>query len=140
MIENGRRKEKSNYPNTICLLLFFFLLLGCAFDLANIKPTPTDFIACENDCESFTVSEEILLDNLPCGYNRTIKKDARWKQTGITLEGMVYKPVETCFTIECSNVFEAYLVIKDNMIIGFYLPVEDGFVPNKKPAQITMQE
>jgi hypothetical protein len=110
--------------------------MGCAFDLANIKPTTTEFMTCENDCKSFTVTEEIQLDNLPCGYNRTIKNGTRWRQTGKIPEGMVFKPVDTCFTIECSNVFEAYLVMNKEMIVGFYLPVEKGFVPNKKPVQI----
>jgi hypothetical protein len=138
MIENERCKEMHSFPNLLHSLLFLSFLVGCAFDLVNIKPTPTDFIACENNCESFIVTEEVKLDSLPCGFNRIIKKDTRWKQTGKIPDGVVFKPVETCFTIECSNVFEAYLVIRENMIIGFYLPVEKGFVQNKKPTKITI--
>ena len=119
--------------------IFHIFVSGCAFDLANIKPIPTEITPCKTNCESFTISEDVFLDNISCGYNRKLKQGSEWICTGYIPEGPVYKPVNSCFTIECSNVFEAYLVLRKKTIIGFYLPVEDGFVPIKKPAQLHTQ-
>lgn len=127
----------------LCLLIIlnigFYLFVGCAFDLANIKPTPTEIVHCKNDCVSFIISKDVYLENISCGYSRTIKKGSEWIHTGDIPQGHVYKPVNTCFTIECSNVFEGYLVIVDKSIVGFYLPVEKGYVPIKKPVTIITQ-
>ena len=127
----------------VCLIAVSLIgicnLGGCAFDLANIKPTPTEIVRCKNDCVSFTVSEEIVLDNVFCRYDRTIEKGSKWVHIGDIPEGPVYKPMNTFLTIECSNVFEGYLVLNNKSIKGFYLPVEKGYVPIKKPVILLTQ-
>ena len=50
--------------------------------------------------------------------------------------GNVYKPLNQCLTIECSNIFEAYLVMNGNMLNGFYLPVENGYVALDSPVEL----
>jgi hypothetical protein len=39
-------------------------------------------------------------------------------------------------TVECSNVFEAYLVVATGQLVGFYLPVEKGFVSLPEPISL----
>jgi hypothetical protein len=51
-------------------------------------------------------------------------------------QGEVFKPLDQCLTVECSNVFEAYLVVQNHQLTGFYLPVQDGFVPLKGPVDL----
>jgi hypothetical protein len=76
---------------------------------------------------------------MPCGYKRKLKKDSEWKMVGSIAEGNVYKPINQCFTVECSNVFEAYLVVNENSLEGFYLPVEDGFVALEKSVEMAFE-
>ena len=118
------------------IITFSILLISCAFDLAHVKYNPTVLVSCTENCPTFIIENDIFLNNLPCGYNRKIKKDSEWKMLGSIKEGKVFKPLNQCFTIECSNVFEAYLVLDGDNIIGFYLPVEDGFVILDKPVAI----
>lgn len=121
------------------LIIFLSFPMSCAFDLANIKPSSTTIIPCNSNCGSFIIAEEVELNNLTCGYNRTIKQGTKWIKFGEIPEGDIYRPVDTCFTIECSNVFEAYLVLNKETILGFYLPVEKGFVPIKEPTKLITQ-
>jgi hypothetical protein len=139
MVHNNGWMLLKNVPFVALLIILNIFSIGCAFDLANIKPAPAEITPCTTNCRSFTLSEDVLLDNISCGYKRTIKQGSKWVCTGHIPEGPVYKPVNTCFTIECSNVFEAYLVLREKTVIGFYLPVENGFVPIKKPVELLIQ-
>lgn len=112
---------------------------GCAFDLAHVNYQPATFSTCSENCPDLTIATEQQLTKLPCGYQRTLKKDSKWSMVGKIQAGNVYKPLNQCFTIECSNVFEAYLVMNGNTLSGFYLPVEDGYVELDKPVELEIK-
>jgi hypothetical protein len=124
------------------IMIFFgamtssIIFIGCAFDLAHVKYNPAILTECSEDCQTFILREELVLNNLPCGYKRTLKENSEWAMVGSIESGDVYKPLNQCLTIECSNVFEAYLVLNGHNIKGFYFPVEDGYMALKKPIQI----
>jgi hypothetical protein len=65
-----------------------------------------------------------------------VRKGARWNTVGTLAEGIVYKSPDQALTIECSNVFEVYLVVARLRLVGFYLPVEKGFSPLGEPIQL----
>lgn len=136
LLPSRHRQHRLMKSMLVIFLPGALLLMSCAFDLANIHPTPITLAPCTQNCETITVTEDVALTNISCGYDRTIKKDSKWRLAGEVLEGEVYKPVNTCFTIECSNVFEAYLVLRENSIVGFYLPVERGFVHLGTPTPL----
>ena len=50
-----------------------------------------------------------------------------WRQTGVIPDGDVYKIENRVFTVEARHVHEAYLVVRDRSLVGFYLPVEQAF-------------
>jgi len=66
------------------------------------------------------------------GYERLIKAGSLWEYVGSISKGHVYKSANSIFTIEGSNVHEAYLVIQDGRLTGFYLPVERVFSEAKQ--------
>jgi hypothetical protein len=53
-------------------------------------------------------------------------------------EGVVYRSRDQTLTVECSNVFEAYLVVAGQRLVGFYLPVEKGFSPLGEQIQLAV--
>ncbi|MBI4621432.1 MAG: hypothetical protein HY739_14955 [Desulfobacterales bacterium] len=110
------------------MLASSFLLTGCAFDLAHVSFTPTQFAQRAEGDKSFTLKESIHITEAPCGYDRTLRQDTRWDLIGRISEGDIYKSRDQVLTVECSNVHEAYIVVLDGSIVGFYLPVEKGFV------------
>jgi len=107
-------------------ILAVLLLTGCAFDLAHVSFTPAQLAAQADANRSFTLKEAVDI-SAPC-YNRTLRKDTRWDLVGRIPEGEVFKSKDQAMTVECSNVHEAYLVVSKGSLVGFYLPVEKGFV------------
>lgn len=109
------------------ILYSIFLISACAFDLANVKYQPTQFIAVQDVNKIMKLKDNVSITGASC-YERTLRKWSKWQLTGSTKEGDVYKPLDQILTLECSNVHEAYLVVAGRDIVGFYLPVEKGFV------------
>lgn len=75
--------------------------------------------------------------NLDTGFQRTIAAGSRWQLAGNIAQGAVYQPVGTVLTVEGAHIHEAYLVIEQNAVVGFYLPAERGFSPLKQRSAIT---
>jgi hypothetical protein len=115
------------------------IFVACAFDLAHVKYKPAVLSTCPENCPDFTMASEKQLTNLPCGYHRTLKQNSRWCMVGKIDAGDVYKPSSQCLTIECSNVYEAYLVMNGRVLNGFYLPVEDGYVALDNPIELEIK-
>lgn len=112
--------------------LFFLLLIpalaNCAFDIAHVSSSPAQFIPSLQTGTLLTLTDEVKIADAPCGYARTLEKNSRWELCGAVVEGKVYKPLDQVFTVECSHVYEAYLVVEEEYLAGFYLPVEGTFV------------
>jgi hypothetical protein len=121
------------------MLLGFMLLTGCAFDLMDVRYAPARFEQSREEAErSFVLAEEVPLRGAPCGYSRTLRKGSHWKRVGALPQGDVFKPEDQVLTLECSNIFEAYLVVSKKQLVGFYLPVEKGFVEAADPLNLPM--
>lgn len=80
---------------------------------------------------------EIKLDT---GYTRTLPDKSAWKSIGTLPQGTVYRPIGTIFTIEGRQVHEAYLVIRDKTLVGFYLPGEQNYSPLTNAVPLKLGE
>ena len=125
-------------PVVFVLLLSSFFLAGCAFDLAHVSFTPTPFAPRTDTNQSFALRETIDITSAPC-YRRTLRQDTKWDLVGTISEGDVYKSRDQVLTVECSNVHEAYLVVSEGSLVGFYLPVEKGFVKISNSIKLPMK-
>jgi hypothetical protein len=114
-----------------CLLL---LLAACAASVravpAQLAPLPSGSSARE-----MTIAAPVLIE-LSTGYRRQLAAGSRWREAGSVREGTVYMPVGTVFTIEGRDVHEAYLVVRDGFLQGFYLPAEGRYSPLQQPISI----
>lgn len=81
----------------------------------------------------FTAPLEI---RLPTGYGRQIPASSRWLPAGRLSEGHVYRPVDLVFSIEGQQVHEAWLVVRNGVLQGFYLPAEARFSLLDPPVQL----
>lgn len=77
---------------------------------------------------------------LETGYTRTLSAGSRWQRVGTVPQGVVYRPIGTIFTIEGRQVHEAYLVIADQRLVGFYLPGEQAYSSLSTAVSITTGE
>jgi hypothetical protein len=125
--------------NRLALLSLFIpiLLIGCAFNLATIdyKPVKLD-TSSRQSLSSFVLLEDVIIHNAPCNYDRTLRAGNQWIPVGIIPLGAVYRSNDQILTIECSHIFEAYIVVSEAMLVGAYLPVEDSYVRLKKPIAV----
>jgi hypothetical protein len=77
---------------------------------------------------------------LDTGYTRTLADKSIWSQVGRVPQGDVYRPVGTVFTIEGRQIHEAYLVIRDKKLVGFYLPGEQNYSPLSTAVPLNLGE
>lgn len=70
---------------------------------------------------------------LETGYQRTLKAGSIWRLAGRLPQGSVYAPVDSVLTIEGRQVHEAWLVVREGTLLGFYLPGESAYSPLSQP-------
>jgi hypothetical protein len=84
------------------------------------------------------VARDIKIE-LSTGYSRTLHQGTVWVAAGSIAQGAVYKPRDTVFSVEGTNVHEAYLVLSDGKLVGYYLPAERSYVAQPSPIDIPTQ-
>ena len=73
---------------------------------------------------------------LGTGFPTRLKAGTRWRQVGTIEHGAVFATKDQIVTVEASNIYEAQLVVSNNIIQGFYLPVEKTFCAVRAPIRI----
>jgi hypothetical protein len=116
-----------------------FLCAACAFDLAHVTYTAATFEPTQYATRTVVLSKNVTLTGTPCSNSRTLRKTTRWEQVGTIAEGDVFRSKEQVLTLECSNVHEAYMVMSEDKLIGFFLPFEKGFVPHSPPIALPVE-
>lgn len=102
------------------------LLAACAPEVVR---QPTQLTpATEQPAGGIEVLQEASI-SVGQGYTRTIPRGSAWTSVGRTAQGEVFKPVGRVFTVEGTHIYEAYLVLDGDRVVGFYLPVERAFSP-----------
>jgi hypothetical protein len=120
------------------IVISIALTFGCAFNLADVKYQPTRIESAGGELKSFTFDADTPIHGAPCGYSRSLRKGTTWEAIGRVAEGGVYRSRDQIMTVECSNIFEAYLVVAEQNLVGFYLPVEKAFSPLSEPIKLTV--
>ncbi len=46
----------------------------------------------------------------------------------------MFRSRDQILMLECSNVYEAYRVVREGRLMGFFLPVQQGFVGLAEPV------
>lgn len=118
------------------LLSVPLVLAGCA---APIHSHPAHFVVLGSSerLREIEVTAAPTI-HLSTGYTRHLMPGSRWEHVGTLPEGNVYRAVNSVFTIEGRDVHEAYLVLRDNRLLGFYLPGEARYSALQQPLNITI--
>ena len=111
------------------------LLNACAFDIVKIKQSPSRIETIHPSKNSFRLEEKVIID-LGTGYDRTLLRGTTWVYVGSIQQGDVFKTSDQILTIEASNIFEAYIVVSADNLVGFYLPVEKTYSPLEKSRRL----
>lgn len=100
------------------------ILVACA---SEILRTPTKLTAYEGRARQVIQISQLTTLTLSSGYERSLLTGSRWERVGSLPDGEVFRPIGTVFTIEGANTHEAYIVLRDSRIVGFYLPGEGAY-------------
>jgi hypothetical protein len=71
--------------------------------------------------------------------NTTLRSGTTWLHVGSIEEGDVFKTRDQVVVVNSFNVQEAYIVVQEGKVVGYYLPVEKTFVKSK-PVSIKLSK
>ncbi len=112
-------------------------LAGCAQRIAataaEMTPMPS------SAAPAIRVASEVSI-RLHTGFTRPIPGGSRWELVGRLPQGEVFRPVGTVYAIEGRDVHEAYLVLRQGVLQGFYLPAESRYSPLPAPLSLPLGE
>jgi len=111
------------------------LLAACAFDLVHVKQIPAKIETNQLSKTPFILEKELDV-SYGTGYSTKLKQGTRWNYVGTLTYGDVYKTKDQILTVEGSNIYEAYIVVSNDKLVGFYLPVEKSYSPISKPKEL----
>ena len=116
------------------LLLMAAALSGCALPVRQMALSAPLVPASGH---TFVLAKDLNC-SISTGYGRTLRAGTRWDLFGTIDRGAVYRSQDELLTVEGFNVHEAYLVIKDESLVGFYLPVEKTFTPVSRVTKLQL--
>jgi hypothetical protein len=111
------------------------LLAGCAFDVIHVQQVPVGLEAIAGPAPEWTLSQDVNV-HLREGFAAMLKAGTTWRAVGRIAQGDVFRTSDQILTVEASNVYEAALVMKADVVVGFYLIVEHSFTAADPQIQI----
>lgn len=109
-------------------LLAIITFSGCAFDIVHVDQVPVQYEQESTKKPSFELKDEVNI-NLGTGYSRKLNKGTQWHYVNSITYGDIFKTKDQILTIEGSNIFEAFIVVSQKQLVGFFLPVEETYSP-----------
>ncbi|HSY42828.1 MAG TPA: hypothetical protein VK811_02890 [Candidatus Acidoferrum sp.] len=120
----------------LATLAMAILSTGCAFDISYVKQYPASFVPLAGHApEQFMLNEDVKA-TLGTTYATRLLAGSRWQQTGTTQYGKIFHTKDQIVTVEASDIYEADLVVSNQMMTGFYLVVEKTFAPVRQPTPL----
>jgi hypothetical protein len=115
-----------------------FALVGVLFvsGCSDVKLTPSALSPTSTPQTVFLENEAAAQPT--SGRQRTLKPGSQWVSMGRVREGVVMKSVDTVLTVEGIHVREAYIVVRDDKWVGFWLPNEEAFLPVANPVPVKL--
>jgi hypothetical protein len=117
-------------------LAMTLVLTACAAEVVRM-PVVLAARAGAPRIEMLLVPVELRLDS---GYHRRLEAGTEWQEIGSISEGRVLKPLDSTLTVEGAHMHEAYAVVREESLVGFYLPVERSFSPLSVPVRLSLKE
>lgn len=112
-----------------------WLLAGCA---SEVYREPTAFRPAPGHGRVMLITRSA--EATPqTGYPRTLAAGSRWRHVGRIPEGRVYAIEGDVFMVAGRHVHEAYCVVDGSRLVGFFLPVEEAFVPLTAPVELSVR-
>lgn len=113
-------------------ILFLVLLTGCAPEVVR---SAIAYTAHTGSKELIQFTRSATIPNFT-GTGNTLYVGTRWERVGDVVHGAVYRSRDSVFFLQSANSHEAYLVIKDKKLVGFYLPGDKAWSALAEPLNL----
>jgi len=121
------------------LALVLLIMSGCAFDVSYVTRVPTTFEPAAPNGPNWVLQQPQSI-GVGSGFPTRLRQGTHWQRAGTIPQGDVFRTGDQIVTVEASNTFEAMVVLRDNTLVGFYLPVEHSFVAATEPVKLPIQQ
>ena len=121
------------------LVLAAGVLAACAPEVVRVPIVPLSEATAKGHPEAIVIMRQAVV-RTGTGYDRLLAVGTRWRFSGEIPQGAVYRAAQGVFTLEGANIHEAYLVLRGDLLVGFYLPVEQAFSPLKDTVQLSIRQ
>ena len=81
-----------------------------------------------SDDSSVFVLDEAVSIKASNAKASALKAGTTWKQVGTIEQGVVYRTKDQVVIVNSFDVHEAYIVVRDARVVGYYLPVERAYI------------
>jgi hypothetical protein len=115
------------------------MLAGCAPEVVREPIVPPAAVAAGGLPDTIVLARQTVV-HIGTGYDRLLEARTRWRLVGAIPQGVVYRAAQGVFTVEGANIHEAYLVLRGEELVGFYLPVEQAFSPLKDGVPLSIMK
>jgi len=116
-----------------------FTCFGCAFDIIHIDQIPVQYDKKYVKKADFQLKSDVNVE-LGTGYQRTLYKGTKWHHVNTIFQGDIYKTDDQVLTVEGSNIFEAFIVVSNSKLVGFFLTAEETYSPLSTAKLIVMEK
>lgn len=117
----------TNKITRFSIAILAFLVFSCA---ANQTQLRSQLVPTENQAAIYMLEEAVIVKASKSAASN-LKEDTRWSKVGSIEQGHVYRTRDQVVIVNSFNVHEAYIVVKGENVVGYYLPIEKTFVKSK---------
>lgn len=117
------------------LLLCVTIFSGCA---ANQTPSPVQPVTSVKTSTILVLRDDVVV-RAPHTKKTILKQGTTWKTIGTVAQGTVLKTSDQVVIVNSFDVHEAQIVVRDDQVVGYYLPYAETFVA-AKPIAIHLVE
>ena len=135
MCPNARRRERLISSRHVSFSHFFthcaaacliVSLLACSAKQVKLEAQ----LVPSASTSTFTLQRSVRVE-APHTNVSELKAGTNWSLVGTIVQGSVFRSKDQVVIVNSFNVHEGYIVINDENIVGYYLPVEKTFVESK---------
>jgi len=114
--------------------------IGLAACAAEVVRHPSPLAGHAASAQRTHVLDNAVALRLDSRYVRHLAPGTEFVEIGTLREGRVLKPLNTTLTVEGKHMHEAFVVVRDDRLVGFYLPAEQSFAPLSQTVPVTLLE
>ena len=92
----------------------------------------------QGDKVRFTLKRSVVVDIPATGQRVALERGTEWFRVAMADIGDVYQTNDQLLVLKDSNAYEAWIIVKDGMFLGFLLRVQKTFVPSPIPVKLSL--